>query len=1042
MEIITSIDDKKLIIDLAGYLDETSQVDGLSNALKRLYINEGKEPEEGTAEREFIERGGIFEEKKQIIYNRQKQEEIDEKDKNIIADLESIRKNGYRKMPSWEIAQKICELSTDEKKISAMDKYFREIVTKLRGTEKNDGDNGYSLLMGNEFDSIATVIKTMNTDKSKQYVMQEYLEKSFKYYQKLFTSLGMKMEHSDIWYYEKCKYTSIMSLKDKTSEVEKLKQSGKYDSYLDFIKNEYELELEGTSLIDIFERGMNFKTDEEKEDYLKTGDAYKIAIITEDSLETQNNVILGYLDIICSMDIDENKLKLYHEIIEPLKDYYMSKNDNPKRLALLENTFNYTLLKIINSFKDKSKMIDTYAEQGILEQYLKYDYFNEDKGEIVQDNIEKILGYLGIDDIQAKKEMLERMSLSNSRVYELIDFRFLDNKLTSVFSENEINILTIQPEYYRDMCCELDDNQLKFAATIIRNVENEDDFGEYFCNIIPSLRTYDELISNIDYETLTEEQQNKLKTLVQYKNIFDIKTIEDIDNFDAIKEAKLREIMESESSLYPKKSEIIEKKNALLLKMYGIDYDTACKFIIEFNELEPNDPKLQMIRQIVSLDETYPGVSETAKLLKSIYEDERIQEKKVPLINKINARKEYIAKYEKSYNDVLYKPEDGVFLEEKDGIKFYDMGTDFSILTTSVGAFSRKNETLHTENEQESWNRKDLASNHFCGSFSTDEMIGMIMTEDGVYYGFSSIEQGSMLFMATEDSQSYSSSLGSQINGTRSFRFPNSMVDKTGLPKNGRHDLYNEIDIKRRTKNVQKEPDYIIAIKVDGKIINEETAIKAAKDWKGKKTVQVLDVDKCLEKSKENLNKVISEYKQNPTKENLQKVWNVFHKTSITYGNFYAGKDKHPPFIETVDLPEELKKIINYDKDIAFYSLKSEIIPSKETPTEDITLSVNTLIDKIYGPRKVKTVNGEKEMKSIDGLGGISKKQTNEGDVQTEKQHIDTTGELADTGKHSLTFEEIGKDTVQTFKSNPREEMKFSKIIKRAIEKLKELSGR
>ena len=197
-----------------------------------------------------------------------------------------------------------------------------------------------------------------------------------------------------------------------------------------------------------------------------------------------------------------------------------------------------------------------------------------------------------------------------------------------------------------------------------------------------------------------------------------------------------------------------------------------------------------------------------------------------------------------------------------------------------------------------------------------------------------------------------------------------------------------------------------------------------------------------MNKGVTNLNKVISEYKQNPTKENLQKVWNVFHKTSITYGNFYAGKDKHPPFIETVDLPEELKKIINYDKDIAFYSLKSEMIPSKETPTEDITLSVNTLIDKIYGPRKVKTVNGEKKMKSIDGLGGISKKQTNEGDVQTEKQHIDTTGKLADTGKHRLTFEEIGKGTVQTFKANPREEMKFSKIIKRAIEKLKELSGR
>ena len=1016
IQIVDSIDDKSLIVKLAGYLDEDKQVEGLSEALAYVYRNKYKqEPEEGTEEREFIEGGEILEEKKRIIHDRKRQKKVEKKDRQTIRELESFREKKYEGMPSWEIAQKISKLSTDEKKISAMKTFFEEISAKQRYDADNDHD--YSSIMRNEFDSIAIVASSMDSDESIKFMMEEYMEKTFEYYQEKFASSGISMsEYADVYSYEKCKYRSIMSLYDKTAEMEKLKQSGKYDEYIDFAKTAFkeELALSGATIANIAERGIALETDEDKEHFLKTGDAYKLAITNDDADSSRRAMLRQCSDIICSIESDEEKVRVFNEVLKPLKDHYahyIEKNEDSESLEELEEVFNHELLCVINSIKDKSKMIDTYAEYGILDVYLNSRF--SDKGEVVQDNIEKILGYKEIDDIQAKKEMLERMSKNNSRLYELIDFRLLDDRYISVFSENEINLILYNPMFI-DKCCEYSDKQLEFIASIIKDID-EDDFGEVIHYATSAFNTYRELVSNIDFDLLTEEQKNRLKTLIQYKNIFDIKTIDDIDNFETIKEAKLKEIMNREINKDNSEAALVDKKNALLLKMYGMDYETVCIFTKEFKELVPDDPKLQMMNYIIELDIEGTEAHETDKLLRSMFEDERIKGKQVSLVDKISARKEYITKFEKKYNDVLYRPEDGTFIEERDGIKFYDMGTDFSVLTTSVGVYKEKRNLQKETNEQAMWNRNDLSSNHFCGSFSTDAMIGMIMTDLGVYYGFSSVEPGSMIYMDMQDTQSISSSLSSSENGTRSFLFPDAMADSTGKLANLRQDLYNEIDVKRRTKNVIKEPDYIIAIKVDGKIINEEAAIKAARDWGGKKTVQVMDVDKCFAKSKETLNKAVDEYRKNPTKENLQKVWNVFHKTSVTYGVFYSNRG-YPPFMEMVELPEELKKNINCDYNV-YYSLKDDrkLMPrKKEMSQEELRSGIGTLMDSIYGSKK--------DRYAIEKKG--EKTQTAKGTEQSEFR---------------LTFEEIGKDTLQTFKKYPRKEMAISKMIKGAISKIQEM---
>ena len=1027
VNIISSINDKKLIIELAGYLDDNSQVNGLSYAFATAYDNESKEMKEGSIEKEFAEGGEILNEKKQLIDERKKQSERDEKDKQIYVELDNYRMKGYRENPPYVVAEKICELSRDEYKINAMRQYYIENAERIRGTDNHLLD----LVMYNELYSIAIVVKSMDKDETKRYLIEEYLEKTFKYFQELFSSLGIEMTEGNIKNYEHYKFVCIESLEDKTAEISELKARGKYEAYFEYLKSAYRTDMNtrGITVSGIHKNGLKLQTDKEKEKYLKSGDAYKRAItFDEGNIDLYLGIINIFKDIIISMDSDENKIRLYYETIEPLRDYYiecLNKNQQTEEIELFNNGMKMTFISIVDSFKDKSYMIDTLIKYEKLEEYLQYSFTSENKNQIIQDNIEKILKYFGKNDIEEKKAMLERMSQSNSRVYELMDYRLLDDKFTNIFSENEINLIINLPRYLIDRCCEFDDKNLKFIACITKNIDDEDDFGSYFQYILASISSYNELIANIDYDSLTEEQKDRFKVIIQYKNIFDIKSLEDIENFDKIKDLKLQEIMDSQKGNDLDEDRIIEKKNILLLKLLGIDYETALEFTIEFKELESEDIELQLIRRIVLLDGFGLEKGETNKILDRLLNDERVKGKQVQLVDKLKARKVYTKKYEKKYNEVLYKPEDGTFIEEKDGIKFYNMGTSFSILSTSVSAYADRYRWKYSEVDlKEMWNRKDLASNHFCGSFSTDEMIGIIKTKNGVYYGFSNMRPESLLFMSDCDCQSYSSTLQSYCNGIRQFRFPDSMIEHTGTDLL-RKDLYNEIDVKRRIANTIIEPDYIIAIKFHGKIVNEEAAIKAAKDWEGKKQVHVLDVDRCIEKCRENLDKAVMEYKANPSDDNLRKVWSIFHKASITYGMFYTStfgisyvnQKKYPPFIDIVDLPEDLKKNIDYYEFDAFYSLKyklkEKLVPEIQITQKEVISDIDKLMDKMYGPRK-------NNLETTMPLEDNSKTEES-----SEKQPNLT--------QNRLTFDEVGKGTVKTFLEDPKKEMSFSEKIKAAI---------
>ena len=994
--LIASIKDKNSISEVIKYLDDEKQLNDMAKMME--YLNRSRFIDDEINDKLISEIG----KKKQISRDRENTKIKLEKDNEIINKLDDFKNKGYTEMPSWEVAELINELSNDDLKISAMDTYFSEICEILRNNENAVPE----LLLPNEIIGIAQVIDSMNNDYNKKMMINKYLDGSFNFYKEMFAAQGKDIDESNLSTYNNLKFKCILSLSDKSEILEQLQKEGKLEDYLAYESNFYHNKFAQINLDDIAEEIKKLSTDQEKLDELIKGDFRKVLIGKANEFEGTLGIMNGISSlesVISAFDKDEIKLKAYEEVFKPICAYYKSQYKNNENTEnLINKTESDYAFSIISSLENKDLMIDKLIEEEKIEEFLKYGYKPEDKGAIIENNIEKILKYYNINDIESKKDMLLRMKNRNSKVFEQMDYRLLDDKFLNTFSENELNLIISTDRVSVEKLCNYSEEELNFISSIIRNLEKQDDFNQYFEQITENIDSYQELVENLNQNVLSEEQNEKLKNIIQYDNVFQIKTIDDLNNFENIKNQKLQEIINEEvkepKGEYVKgvtKSNVVEdKKNALLIKMFGVDYKTARNLVSEFAEQTNEDKQLKLMKRIVSLDDTYPKAHETDKFLKEIYNDERIQKEK-SLVSKIDIRKKYVSKYEKMYNDVLFKPEEGTFIGEKDGIKIYDAGDDFSILSTSVAAYDGVSDRINNQiNEKEAWLRKDLSSNHFCGTFSRDDMIGMILTNAGVYYGFSNMREGSLLFMSAEDNQSASSSISSNTNARRPFRNPDSMVEHTGGDEYLRRDLYNEFDVKRELEGIKQEPDYIIAIKVEGKVINEEAAIKTANDWKKEKPIVILDIDRCIEKGIENTNQSIKEYELNPSNENLKNVWDNFHKASITYGNFYKLRDKfkqHEDFLNKFNLPNELKDNIDNDstKTYYYYLKNKEMFEKDERLNQEENMSeIREMLDDIYG-------------------------------------------EKAERG---LTFNEIGKATLGTYTNNPEKAQEIENEIEHEIE--------
>lgn len=514
------------------------------------------------------------------------------------------------------------------------------------------------------------------------------------------------------------------------------------------------------------------------------------------------------------------------------------------------------------------------------------------------------------------------MELENENLYKTINFRLLDDKYLKIFDETQLNIISTFP-IEQSKFLTFNDDQLTMVKTIMDKNKDSDDFREILSGLLYNMDGYEKLCSNINIEQLEQKDIEKMVSLLQYKNFLNIETEEQIRDFDNVKRERLEQIMED------KESSTTQKMEAVIWKKWGMDYETAVKFIQEFpyNAEDNNKMKLlsclvQMSFDIERLDDKSTGTywkykEKVDAVLERIFYTDEIED--VLICDKIALRHQYKETYEENINSNLFKVNEDTPFTIQDGVKLYQAGTDFNILMSALGAYKREE---NRENLKEDWNRKDFSTEHFCGSMIRNDMLGCCETDTNVYYGFSNIKEGSLLYMAYGDVGSGDNQLSTTIQNTYPFQNNDEFINATGKG-NKRGCYYNEVDIKRRIKGERIQPDYIIVFKNNGQYVNLENSIQASKEWDGLPIV-VIDIDQCLENEYNNINNMTQEYELNPSREQIIKIWNIFHNISNTILRWRT--DEIDKLTERVQLPKELQENIFLGKNRGYpcFWLKNE----------------------------------------------------------------------------------------------------------------------
>ena len=678
-------------------------------------------------------------------------------------------------------------------------------------------------------------------------------------------------------------YRTDLDIEKKMDKIASLKSEENQMLGIDIIvaSNKNELIYAKHRLIELAKR---MQIDDNKERILSLAQYFR----SEEGSEPEERSILSYkTGIIVSFNSDEKKLEHIDEM-----------------------NYEEYIYNIILSFNDGKKMIKELINRNYFERFIKNGIDRKKFHFVIKENINQVLKYYGFEDkLYEKQKLLSRMEKDNAGIYSSIQFELLEDRYVQTFSKTQLNILaSLRDE--QTALFKLDDNQLKLCSILLQN-QKEDDFREFFSNIVRNIKSYRKLSSNIEFSQLTKENIDLLCIIMQYNNDFDIETLDDLNNFEQIKSKKLNALAKTSD---PK--QII---SAIIWKQYGIDYDTAERLSIEFSN-EENDEQIKELKALINYAKRFETESQ---LLQNIYNSVT---QEANICDKISLRKKYKNIYEKELNSSLLKIDDLPQMELEDGTIVYDAGTDFSMLITAVSPYIKNEDS---ENSKENWNRKDLGSEHFCASYIRNDMLGVCNSQLGIYYGFYGIPNESLLYMDFEDTQSSTgSALHSSINGIRIFRNTVDLINKTG---NGfRQDYYNELDIKRRVNGNRIQPDYLVVFKNGEKYENLTQSIKASKEWGGLPIV-VIDIDKCLEKQLEELNQISEIYTMNPDNELLENIWIKFHNMSNTILRWKTREFEK--ILEHAKIPNILKENIILANDFNINcSLKNRMF--KKTTTK------------------------------------------------------------------------------------------------------------
>lgn len=375
-------------------------------------------------------------------------------------------------------------------------------------------------------------------------------------------------------------------------------------------------------------------------------------------------------------------------------------------------------------------------------------------------NIQELESKFSEYNISAKgQSIFRKLYAINTELFETINFEILSDKFVSKLSFEELSRIVCDKKF-QDTLTHLDNNKytlfLKLKNAILTN-----DNWITGCNIIVKALNnpdFSELSDSLLQSNNNDLLKNYFNLINQDKNYFGIENIEQLKNYEEIKNKVCTEILDNPEnteglSEYVKKMSTLDRvKFATIEKNYGISLSQA-KLLCQkygFN--------IEGTQEIVGNEKIHIFLKDLSKIisaenLKQI-DNLNLTATNVENFNYIDT--EIRKSFTQMYNDSFYKPNEKDIIEEVeiDGtrIPIYNAGTNFYMCSHVVGAFSSGNRNY--DSYLEAWNRPTRTNHVFCTRMVSNESLELA-SENAICYGFTDFENSALIASAPWDMASF-----------------------------------------------------------------------------------------------------------------------------------------------------------------------------------------------------------------------------------------------------------------------------------------------
>ena len=559
------------------------------------------------------------------------------------------------------------------------------------------------------------------------------------------------------------------------------------------------------------------------------------------------------VDMIKSLKDDNNKLKVVelfsskliskyesHAFIDYSGDFYIQiaslfkdKDCIIKLLELLDNNretieieknmgeYKYTYASI-----DKEQIFQILAKNNNANLDAEYlirhpDYINALPltNELIENtNFQKILfeklSNLVNDYSLDKKELylavLRRMAKTNDELLTTINFKMFSQKYLNLFMNSKDGVLNLSVicryPNIQEKIIKLGEANYPLCNILIRNITSLDcDYTKVLNDCLDdSILSILIKVNSLNGNELNEFIKKLMYVTSNLSNVLGTLDFDKIMHYEKYIDEILNEKLKN-----PKEEK--DLKEAILLKRYGIDYETAVnlldRFATNLDSINVLDNQVYMKIKVL-LNDIKIIVEETDE--NELYIASNLETERIPYDSLIVLE----ATCRKMYGELLANKLASVEQMKKLDYKFskynhdiyfaYDeeKKNDFYIMLTVLGAYSNFE---RPENYAQDWSRPKLGTHGFCASLINNQMMGTARLKYACL-GFSNIPSSSLLLQAPYDMNSRNTKMDITKDAAYSrsqFMSPEALIDYT-------NHTHNELVIERLLKEGKLKPSYTI----------------------------------------------------------------------------------------------------------------------------------------------------------------------------------------------------------------------------------------